>query len=263
MASKESRERRNSVSATNTTNDPVIRSMETLLRRAQVLNGAVDALLRDLNTANPLLPYPAMQTRLNHIQSELNECKTVMDENMDVFANVVLVPTLKFPTRYQSHVIEHLFRTKLEPNVEEWQRQTLKIAAEKDNKQDRERREGRLTSLPDEERHEFWQEAAIIADSEVRKHAWFSGDYTLAEVQNGVENVRHGLKRELKLPDTEPGDDEDDEEYEFEDADESAMDVDQTSSDQNATSNTADASQRSLAQAMPLDSVLRLMTKGQ
>lgn len=255
-----SRETRDSVNALNATNDPVIRSMETLLRRAQVLDGAIRAFQRDLGMTNPLLPYPAMQTRLNHIQSELNECKNVIDENMDVFANVVLLPTQKFPTKYHSIVIEHLFRTKLEPNAEEWERQTLKTAAEMDNKQDREKREGRMTSLSDEERRELWQEAAIIADAEVRKHAWFSGDYTLAEVQNGIENVRHGLQRELKLPDTEPGDEDDEDEDDFEEIDNGAdsMDV-----DQKPTSNTATTAAASLAKAMPIDSVLRFMTKGQ
>lgn len=245
----------------NTADDTITRSMENMLRRAQVLNGALTALMQDLSTANPLLSFPVMQSRINYIQSELNECKIAMDQNMDVLANVVLVPTQSFPTRYHSFVLEHLFRTKLEPNVEEWQRQALKTAAEKENRQDREKRDGRMTTLSEEDRHELWSEAALVADAEVRKYAWFNGDYTLAEVENGIENVRHGLKRELKVPDLDTGDDDEDE-FELEDVQEDAMEVDQTDAKQKPTSNAAE-SEDSPTNAMPIDNLLRFMTKGQ
>lgn len=256
-----------------------VKSMEALLRRAQVLHGALNAFQRDLATSQPLLPFPIMQNRLNHIQSELSECKTAMSDHKDVLANTVLLPTQRFPTKYHAHILESLFRTKPEPNVEDWQEQTMKIAIERDNRQDREKREGRLSTLPDKDRLELWQDAAIISDQEVRQHAWFQGDYTLAEMQAGIENVRHGLRRELKLPELEPGSSDEDEfeEPEEDEVDEAEdaqadgtgdkMDIDAPKDRPRpnlvATASAKASAPTSLDSAMPLDNVLRFMTKGQ
>ena len=249
------------------TADPKIQSMEALLRRAQALQGAIQALSREMAASNVLLPFPAMQTRLSNIQAEMNQCKQAMDEHKDVLSTLVMLPTPQFPAKYQQAILDAIFKTRMEPRVVEWQDRLANMAADKDDKQDREKREGRMTSLPDKDRQELWNEAAIISDQEVRKHAWFQADYTYEEVDSGIEHVRHGLKRDLKVPEREPDEDEDDD---FDDiieddgaAPDDRMDVDASktaSLQQNATKNQPS---EIFNPPMPIDSVLRFMTTGQ
>ena len=46
-----------------------------------------------------------------------------------------------------------------------------------------------------DEIRELWEWAGITANEEARKHEW-GGDYTLAEMEAGIENVVTGLKDE-------------------------------------------------------------------
>lgn len=46
-----------------------------------------------------------------------------------------------------------------------------------------------------DEVRELWEWAGITANEEARKHEW-GGDYTLAEMEAGIENVVTGLKDE-------------------------------------------------------------------
>ena len=42
---------------------------------------------------------------------------------------------------------------------------------------------------------ELWEWAGVAANEEARKHEW-GGDYTLAEIEGGIENVVTGLRDE-------------------------------------------------------------------
>ena len=66
----------------------------------------------------------------------------------------------------------------------------------------------------------LWEWAGAVANDKARKHTW-GGDYTLEEKENGVENVRTGLKRKLKV-DPEDSSEEEDED---EEADPDAMEI--------------------------------------
>lgn len=46
-----------------------------------------------------------------------------------------------------------------------------------------------------DEIRELWEWAGITANEQARKHEW-GGDYTLAEVEAGIENVVTGLRDE-------------------------------------------------------------------
>ena len=110
---------------------------------------------------------------------------------------------MQFPGRYQSDVIQMLLRTKMEPDVEEWFEQGQSLGKD-------------LKSTPqmlrDNDRQALWQWAPGAANAEARRQKW-GADYTLAEVQNGIEDIVTGLKRELMEPPPDEDMDEDKDDF--------------------------------------------------
>lgn len=247
--------------------DPV-RIQEGLLRKAQVLKGNVDAFLRQFQTANPLPPYPAMYARLTALRDAVNEFAHEAHKHQDLLSQIVLVPGLNFPAKYQRNLLEGLLRSKMEPRIEDWEHQHLKAAHEKENRLDQERRDGNMSSLSEKDRQELWNWAAPAAQGELEKHVWFIADYTMAEKEAGIEKVVHGLRRPLvvpELPDPDEENAEGDEDELFEDVEEGAdaqdaMEVDDTKP-QNQMA-TAPAGVRSTQRPMAMDKIHRFMTKG-
>jgi mediator of RNA polymerase II transcription subunit 8, fungi type len=167
---------------------------------------------------------------------------------------------MQFPARYQSDVIQMLLRTKLEPDVEEWVEQGEGYAKDSNPASH---------LLSDHHRRELWQWAPSAANAEALKQKW-GADYTLAEVEGGVEHIETGLKRELvaPLPDEdmdEEDEDEDEEEDEEGDEDEEAMEVD-TGPDATTSSQPRPATGTTVSAVtvpqMPLGSVHKFMTTG-
>ena len=153
--------------------------------------------------------------------------------------------------------MQMLLRTKLEPDVEEWVEKGQSLA-----------KDANMTTqmLGDKERAELWHWAPGAANSLARKQKW-GADYTLAEVQSGIEHVVTGLKRELVEPP--PDEDTDDEDDFFGDDDEDeddeeagSMDIDTQSSAVGASHQTAPKTGQQESTQMPMESVHRFMITG-
>ena len=145
----------------------------------------------------------------------------------------------------------------MEPDVEEWLEQGQSLG-----------RDMSSTSqmLRDQDRQELWQWAPGSANAEARRQKW-GADYTLAEVQNGIENVVTGLRRELAEPP--PDDDVDEDEDDFgEDDDDDDDEEEHTSMEVDAKpgaasySSSTTATLESTGPQMPMESVHRFMTTG-
>lgn len=121
--------------------------------------------------------------------------------------------------------------------------------------------------LSTSERDALWQWAPGAANAEARKQKW-GADYTLQEIQNGIENVKTGLRRDLVEPlDDEDVDDEDDEdEYdEVTDEDDDApdkMDVEPLVPNTQQTSATENPPPPLRTPQMALESLHKFMTTG-
>lgn len=155
-----------------------------------------------------------------------------------------------------------LLRTKLEPDVEEWLEQGQTCAKDSNTN---------AQMLRDCDRRELWQWAPSAANVEARKQKW-GADYTLAEVEGGVEKVVTGLQRELVVPAEDVDDDDefdsdgdgDGDEDEDQEAEEEVMDVDAKpgfNRQLQPVEATASALRPSAPQ-MPLESVHKFMTTG-
>ncbi|KAK5091351.1 mediator of RNA polymerase II transcription subunit 8 [Lithohypha guttulata] len=260
--------------------DPTTRGLEDLLRRAQILNGALNSCARDLGANSPLLSFPVMQARLTQIQEEFNRFVTAMSKHAQLLQTTVVTPTPNFPAPYHAGIVDVLFRTLHDPQVNDWEDRGVKMAIDRENRQDREQRDGRMTTLSNTDRELFWQQAHRIFKREGNGHAFpaaDNNDFTLEEVRDGIENVRHGLKRELVVPDPDdyvlPMEDEDEDENRGilgDDADDdsegedAAVDDDTMAVDQPASRSKASATSHlaNIPDSMPIDNVLRFMTKG-
>lgn len=248
--------------------DPV-KIQEGLIRKAQVLKGNVETFLHRLEAARPLPPYPDMQTRLNALRDAVNDFNAELDKHKDLLSTTVLVPGLTFPARSQMGLLEQLLRTKMEPHVEDWEHQHLEAAHERENRLDREKRGGALTSLSDKDRQELWNWAPQAAQEELKRHVWFTADYTMAEREAGLEHVNHGLQRELIVPELPDSDDDDElfeemEEEEEDDDEEDAGDQAQKDMDGKAQAQSGSAVTPTLSgrKPMPMDKIQHFMTKG-
>ena len=84
---------------------------------------------------------------------------------------------------------------------------------------------------------ELWEWAGMAANEQARKHEW-GGEYTLEEIEGGIENVVTGLKRGMG------------EESESEDDDEEEKKVDAGEGEE-------------VVKGMSLENMLRFMAKGE
>jgi mediator of RNA polymerase II transcription subunit 8, fungi type len=125
---------------------------------------------------------------------------------------MVVYPLPQFPGRTQEHILQQLLRTKLEPEVDDWVERGQDIA-----------QKGLTESsyrLSNNDLDELWEWAPQDASKEGMKQKW-GADYTLAEIQMGVDKIKTGLERELKVPED---DNEEAMEYEEEEGEEEVTD---------------------------------------
>lgn len=108
-------------------------------------------------------------------------------------------PTHEFPGHTEADLLGLLLRKKLEPNVEDWATEARKLATEQP-------RSGALTHSA---LQHLWSWAGPAANAQARKHTW-GGNYTLDEVEMGVESVVTGLRRKLTVDRDEESEEEDD-----------------------------------------------------
>ena len=190
-------------------------------------------------------------------------------EHHALLASTLVFPSPQFPGRTQEHILQQMLRTKLEPNVEDWVERGQDIA--------RNSSKPSTQGLPERDLISFWQWAGKAANDEARRQKW-GADYTLAEKQMGVDNVKTGLQRTLaEPPDDESeeaedddadeeegsgGEDEDEEEDEEEEEQEDKMDVQEVRRKSGAPGLEYLISTRPTAPQMPLENIFRFMMTG-
>lgn len=175
---------------------------------------------------------------------------------------MVVFPLPQFPGRTQEHILQQMLRTKLEPNVEDWVERGQEVAQTASKSS--------LPGLSDTDLDQLWEDAPPVASEKGRKQQW-GNDYTLAEVEMGVQNVRTGLKRELVLPPTNEDegaldDDDEEEDYDEEDDadedDDDKMDVVEVRRKSGAPGLEYGVSTKTAVTQMPLENTFRFMMTG-
>lgn len=127
-----------------------------------------------------------------------------LQNNEDLLSKLIVVPSAHFPIHTQYMVAEHLLSTGIPLPVQEWIENGQEYARDADSDE----------ILSDFDRRRLWYDATRLALPEALRQKW-GHDYTLAEIEAGVDTVETGLQRELVVP-SDDDDDDDDEEFEDE-----------------------------------------------
>ena len=173
-----------------------------------------------------------------------------MSENHETLSSTLTFPLPSFLVGADTEgVLGNVLRSKPDPLAEDW----IKIG----EKPVSDERENQLR-LTDSDQQQLWQWAPEAAQDEAKRQPW-GDDYTLEEIEAGVENVNTGLRRHLEDGDDDDDDDEedDDDDGNGDEGDNEAMDVD------NKVATTTSAPEATPAvPLMPVESIHRFMTTG-
>lgn len=143
----------------------------------------------------------SLQTSAAILASNVVALTAHLNNHSELLSKTVVYPSTNYPGRAQEALLGQLLRKKLEPHVETWVEEGRDIQAEL-NTGDTEA--GLLSWAKD------WSSERISTYAQEE-----AGDnYTVAEREMGIENVRTGLRRKLEDSDSE----EEDEDEEMEDA---------------------------------------------
>ena len=208
-----------------------------------------------------MLQRSSLQSSSGLILDNVKTASQQLAKHQDLLNSLVVYPLPQFPGRTQEHILQSMLRTRLEPGVQDWVDRGQALVEGAD-----ESYEGRLS---DEDLQELWQTAPQVGTLAGMGQK-FSSDYTVSEIQGGIENVRTGLKRELIVPPedespTSEGDDlEDDEEISEEDEaeDEDSRDVVEVRRQTAGPGPALATASKNGMPAMPLDNVFRFMMTG-
>lgn len=186
----------------------------------------------------------------------------LLDRNRQFLTAAHAYPHASFPGATQEFLLQQLLRKKAEPWVEDWVDENTNPAKVRklDPYHD--------TGLNEQEQQELWAfagptETGIIRDLLVSGAMQY--EYTLAEKEQGVQNVKIGLKRSLQKKPKRVDDEENSEDDEDEDGDE---DEDETMEDVVPAAKPVDDPIGELEgvdtsqYALPLESVMRYMHSG-
>lgn len=236
-------------------------ALERLRVRLQQLQGNHQVALGELNAGQPLASLAQLQSNWNTLQDTLNKIVEDVKNSASTLETNVIVPNAHFPKRSKTY-LDTLLRTKYDPSTEDWLEQKLKDARQREDQQDREKKEGVSRALPDKDLATFWRYAAETAND----HALHQGsvilaqaDYTWEEVADGIENVNHGLERELREP---VAGDDSDEDFEEEDMDEEP-DAQQPADKMDLDDKKKDRTSTAAGQPLSVDEIQRLMARGE
>jgi len=158
-----------------------------------------------------------------------------MTENSDIFKRIAIHPSTNFPGRTQEHMLLQLLRKKLEPEVESWveeARETARAAGIDVSKlsgpgggaptrgmngygdDDEYGMDDEDEGVPSDPFNEQWADMLETFQHSLHHYVTvqLKKQYTVEEQEMGIENVRTGLKRELRDEDEDEDEDEEEEE---------------------------------------------------
>lgn len=203
-------------------------------------------------------PRSALQRHNGIISSILGRISNQLSEHHKLLSSLSVYPLPQFPGPSQSHILESLLRSKLEPDVEEWVETGEALAPHKAEKSG---------EFGQSELYELWVWAPKAAKTMNWQQCW-GGDYTLAERLQGLKDdgqgwdtIVTGLDRELEDPGTPKDPNAKDEDENRDDlVNEDEMEGIEEQPDKPTFSLTASQSQK--APPLPLESMLKFLSTG-
>ncbi|KAI0014668.1 mediator of RNA polymerase II transcription complex subunit 8-domain-containing protein [Xylariomycetidae sp. FL0641] len=179
-----------------------LKGVEQARQRLFQLTNSIVSLKNDVFTTNPLPDLESLQASADILQLNLRAVLDVISQHQDLFSRVAVHPSTNFPGRTQPHILYQLLRKRPEPGFEAAIAEGRKTLAELP------RPDGNAPSAENEEEqnhekeHELenmWASARELCMNRIVQYAMNEeGDpFTEEEHEQGIENVRTGLRRVL------------------------------------------------------------------
>lgn len=268
-------------------------ALEGMRQRLATLATSLNDYSQTLARAPGMPPWTVLQTKASIVAGNITNVAEHQAANHDLFAAANVFPLPEFPGRTEAGLLSNLLRKKLDPGLEDWLEEAERWADKwvaQPAKQDSETIEkngfgqadrsedGRLDitmeGTADSEKtisqtlpmsYEGWQilwreaPARVVNEPSGNSRELGMVDYTKAERELGVENIKTGLQRELRTEFEYESEDEEEDDDDDED-DEEAEAARQPKEAEKAAAKQALAN--SMPVAMPMDDYLRFITTG-
>ncbi|KAK4451722.1 mediator of RNA polymerase II transcription subunit 8 [Podospora aff. communis PSN243] len=206
-----------------------LNKLDLIRSRFAQLSSSLISLQRDVNYSNPLPSRESLQSSSLILLHTIASIQKITTEHSDLLQRIAVHPSTNYPGRTHEHILLHLLRKKLEPDIEslvEDARKTgrgagvdpAKLAASgkayPTGEDDEYRQYAEADDVPGGPFNERWKDIRDACDDGVVEYIQTQAreGYTVEEQQMGVTNVRTGLKRSLDEEESEEEEEEEDEE---------------------------------------------------
>ncbi|KAK4160977.1 mediator of RNA polymerase II transcription subunit 8 [Cladorrhinum sp. PSN259] len=211
-----------------------LKQLDMVRNRLSQLLHNTNSLLQRLAHSNPLPTKESLQANATIIQKNIMSVQSIIDENCELFQRIAVHPSTNYPGRTQGDLLLSLLRKKPEQSVDKMIEASLEAAnaAGLDEKKLAVGLHDRRNSydddpdnygLEDDEEdgqsdpfNEQWADCQYAFNEALKQYVAFQvkKNFTVEEQAMGIENVRTGLKRDLKDVDDEDDEEEDEDEDE-------------------------------------------------
>ncbi|KAF2770304.1 hypothetical protein EJ03DRAFT_78630 [Teratosphaeria nubilosa] len=189
--------------------DSIAKLLDRLRLELSQIQTALETLMWYLDPTRPPPAWPDTVRQIEQSAKRLTDLQRLIASNRYFLRSLHVYPLTSFPGHDRGPILEQLLRKKLDPKAEDWiaehsqppRSQLPSGAAHADGK----------ARLQAEEYEGMWD----WADGRVKEVVGgfvgeFDSDYTLAEREHGIVNVKTGLKRRLRVDEMDLSDDEED-----------------------------------------------------
>ncbi|KAH8197298.1 hypothetical protein TruAng_008542 [Truncatella angustata] len=182
-----------------------LKAVEQTRQRLFQLSNSIGSLKTDVFNSNPLPSLESLQASADILQQNMRSLLSVISNNEELFTQLAIHPSTNFPGRTQENILLQLLRKKPEPDVAASLDSGRKTYNEMDDamKGDAKLIGGRDDDEEDEDLSPMNQRWASL-DAYIGKRAQrfieeeFPEDFTAEELDQGIENVRTGLRRKFE-----------------------------------------------------------------
>ncbi|KAF2224453.1 mediator complex, subunit Med8 [Elsinoe ampelina] len=186
-----------------------IRALEQVRQRLNNLSTQLGTLRRDLEGHEVLPSWTSIQNSATLLSHNLASLHATLSSAQPLLTAAHAYPLPSYPARTQEHSLLMLMRKKLQPPVEDWIEEGAKrgsqISGSDGDKQVNGTTNGVHKTLKQDELDDLWAWAGQAANGIAREIGddAFADVFTLAEHEDGIENVVTGLRRQFWESDSE------------------------------------------------------------
>ncbi|KAF4549828.1 Mediator of RNA polymerase II transcription subunit 8-like protein [Elsinoe fawcettii] len=241
-----------------------IRTLEQLRQRLNNLSTQLGSLRRDLEGNEVLPSWSSIQNSATLLSHNLASLHFTLSSARPLLTAAHAYPLPTYPGRTQEHSLIMLMRKKLQPPVEDWIEEGAKRGAEVSgsngyDKQTNGATNGAHKSLQQSDLDALWSWAGPEGNRIAREIGddAFGDVFTLAEQEDGIENVVTGLSRRFWESDS------DDDDEGGADKKEDDMDVDKPDTRPDIVKRMDRAGVDTSKPILPLETILKFTNTGQ